>query len=123
MFSLINWLIRPHLGSSRIIRPGQKIHSSFLLSSKNEYTPKAHPLEDGDSFWKELRAAGLGSKMAHQWLELDLYEYTKTVVDNLVGNFITRRQSVTLETLHQIATSSKPGSIIPLSSIHKVGFR
>jgi hypothetical protein len=66
-----------------------------------EYTPKARPLKDDeDDFWGKLYQEGLGSK----WLELDLYEYTKTIVESLVGN---GDQVIALETLHRIATSSK----------------
>jgi len=79
---VINWLIRPHLGSSRKIHPGQKIHSSLLLSDNRHY------------FW-QARSDGLGD-----WLELDLYEYTQTLVWMLINE-----TPGTLQTLHQTAMS------------------
>ena len=92
-----NWLIRPHLGSPRKIHPSQKIHSSLTLTDKTdgEYTPKAHPLDDDPGFWEEARTKH------SNWLELDLYEYTETLVKQLV----THGPGTTLQTLHQIAMS------------------
>jgi hypothetical protein len=72
-------------------------------SGKPKYTPKARhsPLKDGESdFWGKLYQEGLSS----DWLELDLYEYTKTIVESLAGN---GDQVIALETLHRIAISGK----------------
>jgi hypothetical protein len=93
---VINWLIRPHLGTSRKIHPGQKIHSSLLLSDNRGYTPKALPLDNDPGFWEEVRRKGLGYR-----LERDLYEYTKTLVWMLINE-----TPDTLQTLRQTAMSS-----------------
>jgi hypothetical protein len=103
---------RPHLGLSCIIHLGQKIHSSLLLADKDvEYTPRSHPLEEDSLFWKKLRDKGLVSKKANQWLELDLYESAKSIVESLVQglveDFTTGHQGNALETLYRIATSGK----------------
>jgi hypothetical protein len=92
-----NWLIRPHLGSPRKIHPGQKIHSSLTLTDKTdgEYTPKARPLDDDPGFWEEARTKH------NNWLELDLYEYTET----LVKQFVTDAPGTALQTLRQTAMS------------------
>ena len=87
---------RPHLGSSRKIHIGQKIHSSLTLSDNTKYTPKARPIVDNPNFWKEVRTMGLGD-----WLAIDLYEYTETLVEKL----ITERSGTVLETLRQTVMS------------------
>ena len=91
------WSTRCHLGSSRKIHPGQKIHSSlFLADTHEEYTPKARPLpDDKDSFWDDLRHK---KENQREWLERDLYEYTGYVMKKFSGD---------LQTLQQIGTSSK----------------
>ena len=71
-------MIRPHLGSPRKIHPGQKIHSSLMLSDKAKYTAKARPLDDNPNFW-EKGLTGLGDS-----LESDLYEDRQTIVKNLI---------------------------------------
>ena len=77
--NVTNLLIRPHLGSSCKIHSSQKIHSSFTLSNNTNYTLKACPLNDDPNFWENARKNGLGP-----WLELDLYEYTHTLVEKLI---------------------------------------
>lgn len=97
-------LFRPHLGSSRKIHPGQKIHSSLMLTDKTrrEYTPKARPLDDDPNFWEKAHTTGLGN-----WLELDLYEYTKTLVRSL-GTNECPDNGTALQTLRQTVISGKP---------------
>jgi len=86
-------MIRPHFGAPRKIHPGQKIHSSLLLSDKPKYTPKACPLDEHPDFWEKGRT-GLGN-----WLEIDLYDHTQTLVKNL----ITEGPGNALQTLRQTA--------------------
>ncbi|KDR70482.1 hypothetical protein GALMADRAFT_76143, partial [Galerina marginata CBS 339.88] len=83
---------KPHLGSSRKIHAGQKIHGSLVLSNKmgDGYTPKARPLGDDPSFWKEARAEGLGD-----WLAADLYEFAQTLVEK----FLNETDNTALQTL------------------------
>ena len=87
-------LNRPHLGSSRKIHSSQKIHSSLTLSNNTNYTPKARPLNDDPNFWENARKNGLGD-----WLELDLYEYTQSLVERLIGE----RPGTALQALRQTA--------------------
>jgi len=91
-------LIRPHLGSSRKIHPGQKIHGSLILSDKTrgEYIPKARPLDGDPTFWEKARTKGLGD-----WLERDLYEQTHALLQRL----ITESPGTVLQTLRQTAMS------------------
>ena len=100
--------IRPHLGASRKIHPGQRIHSSLVLSGNSEYTPKARPLKsEGPAFWRNLHEDVGGRR--RDWLEHDLYEYTWDIVNRFVseGN---QENSTVLEGLRQFITSSKfPG--------------
>jgi hypothetical protein len=79
-----------------------------------EYTPKAYPLGDDSLFWKKLRDEGLASKMAGQWLELDLYDYTETVVESLMNNFVAQRAGLAFKTLRRIAISGKPAQSLAL---------
>ncbi|CAA7268966.1 unnamed protein product [Cyclocybe aegerita] len=74
----ITWM--PHLGAGRKIHPGQKIHSSLLLTDKQSevYTPKARPPER-NGFWEKLRK---GEETKGKWLEVDLHEIVKDIVDN-----------------------------------------
>ena len=96
--TVTNWFIRPHLGSSRKIHSGQKIHSSLILSDKKrgEYTPKARPPDEDPNFWARGLAMGLGD-----WLEPDLYEHTHALLERL----ITESPGTVLQTLHQTAMS------------------
>jgi hypothetical protein len=110
--SVTNWLIRPHLGSSRKIHRGQKIHGSLVLSDNKNYTPKACPLYDGPSFWKDARTKGLGDR-----LELDLYEYAQT----LVKNVISEPSGAALQNLQQTAIWGTPLSILQIFSVAYVG--
>jgi len=99
---LTNWLVIPHLGSGRKIHPGQKIHSSLMLTDKTrrEYTPQARPPKDDPNFWERAHTRGLGG-----WLERDLYEYTKTLVMSLGTE--SPVDGPTLKTLRQTAKSSR----------------
>ncbi|KIM35804.1 hypothetical protein M413DRAFT_14372 [Hebeloma cylindrosporum] len=87
---------KPHLGSPRKIHRGQNIHSSLMLSNQTTYTPKARPSDDDPRFWANARENGLGD-----WLELDLYDHTQT----LVKRFITEGPGLALRTLHEIMMS------------------
>ena len=91
-------MIRPHLGASRKIHPGQKIHSSIILSDKThvEYSPKAYPLGGDLDFWKKAHTKGLGD-----WLELDLYQHAH----DLVKRLITKSFGTVMQTLRQTAMS------------------
>ncbi|KDR70478.1 hypothetical protein GALMADRAFT_76068 [Galerina marginata CBS 339.88] len=83
---------KPHLGSSRKIHAGQKIHGSLMLSNKmgKDYTPKARPLGDDPSFWAKAHAEGLGD-----WLAADLYEFAQTLVEK----FLNEMDNTALQTL------------------------
>ncbi|TFK20468.1 WD40 repeat-like protein [Coprinopsis marcescibilis] len=86
---------KPHLWGSRKIHSGQKIHSSFVLADRrSDYIPKARPPRDGQygsdndpdadkRFWEELRRDGLAN--THGWLEIDLFEYARTVMARFVA--------------------------------------
>ena len=111
---MLNRLIRPHLGSSRKIHPGQRIHSSLLLGDEASasYNPKARPVNDDSSFWTILRTKGFQS----EWLEIDLYKATQTAMeDYIAGNCNTA-----LHVLNKIATSGKPTWF---QSVHTVYLR
>jgi hypothetical protein len=96
--NVTNYLIRPHLGSPRKLHPGQKIHSSLMLSDKAKYTPKARPLND-DNFWDK------GLKGLGDWLEYDLHEETQTLVKSLIID--TAYTGTALQTLRQTAMWGK----------------
>jgi hypothetical protein len=71
---------RPHLGSTRKIHPGQKIHSSLLLSKK-VYSPKARTPEGDTTFWDRLRKE---EGFKRKWVEFDLYEHAANVMDDFI---------------------------------------
>ncbi|KDR68088.1 hypothetical protein GALMADRAFT_146577 [Galerina marginata CBS 339.88] len=79
----------PHFGSSRKIHPGQKIHSSLLLTNKSskEYTPKARPAGDNPQFWESYREGG-------DWLELDLYDYAKALLMRFISHDVNAMQAL-----------------------------
>lgn len=56
-------------------------------STAQDYKPKARP-PSGDSFWQELRdneKEPITNKVsAHDWLEIDLYAYSRIAVKKLV---------------------------------------
>ncbi|KAF9526328.1 WD40-repeat-containing domain protein [Crepidotus variabilis] len=90
---------KPHLGASRKIHDGQKIHSSLLradLATTAEYTPQARPPRDGSRFWNTLRTE---DKFKSPWLELDLYE----AAENAVTMFLNNQNSA----LREIAMSNE----------------
>ena len=100
-------LIRPYLGSSRTIHPGQKIHSSVTLANSSvtkKYTPEARPLEGSVSFsqnfwdpeWKDLRTS----------VEFDLDERLEEAIEAFVTN---PNNANALQILCQIGQSSKRG--------------
>ena len=95
--------IRPHLGSSRKIHPGQKIHSSLLLDdgASTDYTPMARPVDDDFLFWSKLQA----DKFKSDWLEIDLYQATETVL----RDYIDGHHDMSFRILQKIATSGEPG--------------
>jgi len=51
-----------------------------MLSTDRKYTPKTRPLDDDPDFWEEALENGLGD-----WLEVDLYEFTRTLVERLIS--------------------------------------
>jgi hypothetical protein len=53
-------------------------------------------LNDDPNFWENVRKNGLGN-----WLELDLYEYTQTLVERLIGE----RLGTALQTLRETVMS------------------
>jgi len=91
-----DWFVRPHLGSSRKIHVGQKIHGSLTLTDKSRYTPKARPPQNDPPFWDMVRKEGLG-----EWRAVDLYEYTQTLVEKFVND----GDSTVWKFLRQTATS------------------
>ena len=91
-------LNRPHLGSTRKIHPGQKIHSSLLLSNKF-YHPKARPPEGDITFWDRLRYE---EDFRCKWVEFDLYEHAANVMEDFIID-----PNNTSHTLCSIAASSK----------------
>ncbi|KJA23408.1 hypothetical protein HYPSUDRAFT_39890 [Hypholoma sublateritium FD-334 SS-4] len=99
---------KPHLGSPRKIHAGQKIHSSFFLTSNvhngEPYTPKARPLHDDTSFWQLAR----WEKELRSWLVPDTYEH----LDSLVDRFVDEPDTDLLLSLHQIASwSNRQGEL------------
>lgn len=94
--------IRPHLGSSRKIHPGQKIHSSLLLDdgASTDYTPMARPVDDDFLFWSKVRA----DKFKSEWLEIDLYHTIEIVLKDHIAGY-----GMSLRILEKIATSGEPG--------------
>ena len=104
---LIKALVRPHLGSGRKIHQGQKIHSSLVRaggSTAENYIPKARPLGDEIFFWQMLRNKKKEPTAdVSEWLELDLYEYSKLAVEKLV----TECDNTALKSLHHTSISGK----------------
>jgi len=98
--STIN-LIRPHLGSSRKIHPGQRIHTSFVLSDNTEYIPKARSAVNEDGFWGDLRDESQ-TELRHKWLERDLKDYTWDIVRRFID-----KPSSSLEGLGEYTPSGK----------------
>jgi len=111
---LIVSVSRLHLGKSRIICEGQKIHSSYILYSQleafdgsnslpfNTYTiPKARLRGSDMEFWKQLRNPD--SEIAKRWLEFDLYESSKKLVARLYNEY----EDSTVVTLKRIITWSE----------------
>jgi hypothetical protein len=76
-----------------------------MLSNNTKYTPKARPLDDDVDFWENARKNGLGD-----WLELDLYDYTRTLVERLIGE----HPGTALQTLRQTAMSGMPAQLLTL---------
>ncbi|KAJ2929052.1 hypothetical protein H1R20_g8048, partial [Candolleomyces eurysporus] len=79
---------KPHLGSSRKIHEGQKIHCSFILGeTTSRYIPKARPHDNARSnkrsFWSNLRNNGLreNSKL----LEFDAFYRAADAVSKLLA--------------------------------------
>ena len=91
-------LSRPHLGSPRKIHPGQKVHSSVLLSNK-VYNPIARPPGGDTTFWDRLRHE---KDFRCQWVEFDLYEHATNVMEDFIVD-----PNNTSRTLRNIAASSK----------------
>ena len=94
----LNVAIRPHLGGSRKIHSGQKIHGSFFLGDV-PYTPKARPLEDDIVFWETLRSKRFSSDL----VELELHEKIRLVMESFNDEPV-----YAVDSLQKIATSSRP---------------
>jgi hypothetical protein len=77
-----------------------------MLSNNTKYTPKARPLDDDPFFWENARENGLGD-----WLELDLYQYTQTLVETL----ICERPGTALQTLRQTVMSGTSAQLSTFS--------
>ncbi|TFK27480.1 WD40 repeat-like protein [Coprinopsis marcescibilis] len=97
---------KPHLGSSRKIHHGQKIHSSFILGEDQKgYIPKARPPDvaqndEAKQFWGAIYSDGLMNK--DDWLEIDLVQYVKTLVKKFIdgnGNSKDSLDKLSLETV------------------------
>ncbi|KAJ2936532.1 hypothetical protein H1R20_g558, partial [Candolleomyces eurysporus] len=86
----------PHRGHRRTIHWGQKIHSSLVLAETPlPYYPKARPpagrdidgrlipVNEPEPFWDGLRKDGLSNSSG--WLEIDIYEYARTVLKRLTN--------------------------------------
>ena len=71
-------------------------------STAEDYTPKARPFDDNRSFWKTLRDKERAP--TDEWLELDLYEHSKSAVEKLV----TEGDDTALKSLHQTSISGRP---------------
>ncbi|KAJ2935860.1 hypothetical protein H1R20_g1235, partial [Candolleomyces eurysporus] len=79
---------KPHLGSSRKIHEGQKIHCSFILGeTTSRYIPKARPHDNTQSnkrsFWSNLRNNGLREKS--KLLEFDAFYRAADAVSKLLA--------------------------------------
>ena len=76
-----------------------------MLSGNPEYTAKARPLNDeGASFWQKLYMDAEGRR--RDWLEHDLYEYTKDIVNRFISEG-DHDNSTVLEGLRQYVISGK----------------
>ena len=77
----VNPFVRPHLGSSRKIHQGQKIHISLVPaagSTTENYFPKARPFDDNPSFWQMLSGEEKELNVnISKWLEVDLSPETR----------------------------------------------
>ena len=111
-YLLIEAFVRPHLGSGRKIHPGQKIHSALVRArgpSAENHIPKASVFDDNhdnNSFWANLRGWGREpTANIPEWLEVDLYEYSKLAVDKLVSEG--DDTALNLKSLHHASISGK----------------
>ncbi|KAF8881419.1 WD40-repeat-containing domain protein [Gymnopilus junonius] len=85
----------PHLGASRKIKYGQKIHSSVLLADTDiRYTPKAKPPGkiDPKKFWDSLRE---GKEAFEEWVEADMQMF----MNHLVKGALAEHKNPLLENL------------------------
>lgn len=93
------------MGAPRKIHAGQKIHGSLILTNKgrNEYTPKARPLEDDPNFWTNSCTKGLGD-----WKAVDLFEGTQ----DLMNRFVAQQDESVWELLRRTAMTGKQFSCV-----------
>ncbi|KIJ92060.1 hypothetical protein K443DRAFT_651969, partial [Laccaria amethystina LaAM-08-1] len=101
----------PHLRKGRKIHPGQKIHISVVWSAAGStdqgYIPKARPpssFVNENSFWVDLRDKEKKpiTNSSDDWLELDLYEYSRIAVETLVNG----GDDKAMNDLHELQTVS-----------------
>ena len=104
--TFLNWftLIRPHLGTTRTIHAGQKIHGS-LLTVYGAYVPRAHPVGDDTSFWTRLRE---DQPFRRKWVESELVEYAANAMDKFIFE-----PDEASKTLRRIARSGKTTQFFP----------
>ena len=114
--------IRPHLGSPRCIKEGQKIHSSFLLGSQDDsgpkdnskevkkkpYFPKAIPVncrnrESRREYWN-------GLKIGSDEIEADLYDDIQRHITEWSDNADNSREKGFIELVLKDARS---GIVLP----------
>ncbi|KIJ94689.1 hypothetical protein K443DRAFT_351189 [Laccaria amethystina LaAM-08-1] len=107
----------PHLGQSRKIHRGQKIHSSLVRAARStadSYKPKAKPFNANPSFWEILRDGEKESTAyISEWLELDLYEQSKRAAEKLVDG-----DDTALKSLHDIFILGEVRQVVYSIVIH-----
>ncbi|KAF9541955.1 WD40 repeat-like protein [Agrocybe pediades] len=93
-----------HRGKLRKIQPGQKIHTSVVLT--NDYTPKASApplgLGKGSDFWESLRGIARNGRseqreLHDRWVELDLLNHINIAIELLL-----KQQESTLDGISQL---------------------
>ncbi|KIK12754.1 hypothetical protein PISMIDRAFT_689228 [Pisolithus microcarpus 441] len=74
-----NFTSKPHLGKSRKIHKGQRIHGSFFDIENKAYVPKARPPKDAEDFWSNLRKCP-------EWQEFDVDASMQKTVEGFLTN-------------------------------------
>jgi hypothetical protein len=109
LFCRLHVFDRPHLGGGRKIHLGQKIHYSFIegAKKKNDYTPKARPLDDSSDFWKALCNNALNGST--QLIEKDTFYRAADAVKKLLA----KEESEAHELFKEIFSDSTLTSMLP----------